>query len=297
MDDTADSGSTPTESVDWNARNVELFEWRGRLRARESRLERLIKRQDSIESNRELRRVRRQIEDNVEEILYANTGLAKLYVRRFTREARKEQIEDYLAAGIAGLHSAIISFNPAEGRFSSWAQMYIRREVLNAVQADEHPTISVKDFEMRKIVLKVYGELLSQRQEGGLNVPDVAAKVGLSEAQVRRILEEELPVSLDSAVGESIRATKPSANPDDYTRREVSAEENWLEYLKAVMDCLNPQERLVLMRREGLDGWPPETLEKIGKWLGLSREKVRRVEKRAREKVEEAGLRVPKMLD
>ena len=48
--------------------------------------------------------------------------------------------------------------------------------------------------------------------------------------------------------------------------------------LVSVLDDLAENERLVLRRRFGLEGEPPETLETIGRRLGLTRERVRQIE-------------------
>ena len=67
------------------------------------------------------------------------------------------------------------------------------------------------------------------------------------------------------------------------------------ERIKAMVDELEARERDVIRMRFGLDGEEPRTLQEIGEKLGLSRERVRQIESRAKEKLrrsrEAHGLR------
>jgi RNA polymerase primary sigma factor len=51
--------------------------------------------------------------------------------------------------------------------------------------------------------------------------------------------------------------------------------------LAQALEALNPRMRIVLVRRFGLDGEKPQTLEQVGKSLGITRERVRQLESRA----------------
>jgi RNA polymerase primary sigma factor len=92
----------------------------------------------------------------------------------------------------------------------------------------------------------------------------------------------EDPVSLETPVGdgESMVADliedEKSESPDSATADNARAAD-----LAAAIERLNPRMKHVVLRRFGLDGKPPQTLEEVGADLGITRERVRQLEARA----------------
>jgi RNA polymerase primary sigma factor len=92
----------------------------------------------------------------------------------------------------------------------------------------------------------------------------------------------EDPISLEAPVGdgESVYADLIEDDnaelPDETTALSMRSSE-----LLNALARLDPRPRFVIDRRFGLDGQPPQTLEQVGKELGISRERVRQLETRA----------------
>jgi len=63
------------------------------------------------------------------------------------------------------------------------------------------------------------------------------------------------------------------------------------------LEKLDGRERMILMRKYGLDGGEPSTLAQIGRDLALSRERVRQLEARALDKLRKLGLLFPEDCD
>ena len=92
----------------------------------------------------------------------------------------------------------------------------------------------------------------------------------------------EDPVSLETPVGdgESMVADliedERAESPDGSTAEKARSAE-----LAEAIELLNPRMKHVVLRRFGLDGKPPQTLEEVGVDLGITRERVRQLETRA----------------
>ncbi|WUH98435.1 sigma-70 family RNA polymerase sigma factor [Spirillospora sp. NBC_00431] len=237
-----------------------------------------------------LGRAERELEDVTYEIFEANLGLVRKYVAMFT-SASSQHTEDFESAGKVGLLWAISSYDPARGSFANWAFKPIQREVLRAVRDADHPNLNPGDFERRPAILAAERACL---EDAGPDAPvdhaTVARRAGVTEAQVRRVLTPPRLETLHSPFGE---------HPDDDTAcadwladSSPSTEDRVLVHLdlSAIgrhLPKLDHRERYVLARRFGLDGEPEQTLRAIGQWLGLSREGVRLIERRALAKLAE----------
>lgn len=293
-DDGPESSVELDDSVDWDERNRELF-------AERQRITLLLEEVGSLdgtdsESTGSVQQIglRHELLRNYSQIIDTNRGLVSHYVRKFTQQTTPEQWEDYMSAGYEGLLDAINKFDLNKGSFYRFAKIYVKREVQKAVKEDEHSNIGSRDFERRPTVLYTFRQLQDVMVVDSPSADQVAAKSGVPLAQVKRILSARPAESLDvSLVYEKYASRKNQEGKGD-TSDLASEESVWLENLRNVLKGLTPLEAKVLVRREGLDGWPGETLEKVAKWLGISREAVRRAEVRARKSTADRGLRVPR---
>ena len=92
----------------------------------------------------------------------------------------------------------------------------------------------------------------------------------------------EDPVSLETPVGDGESSVADmiedisSESPDTATNAQARSVE-----LAEALDQLHPRMKHVVLRRFGLDGQPPQTLEDVGTDLGITRERVRQLETRA----------------
>lgn len=278
-----DNRPTPDE---FRTRNDELFAKRMEL---QERLNVLRARADSGEldmlSELALRRAEREFEDVTHEIMVANFGLVRRYVAMFTSKS-SEHGEDFESAGKVGLLWAIASYNPERGPFASWAFKPIQREVLRAVRDADHPNLNPGDFEKRPAILAAERAYLA---EAGADAPpdyaDIARRAGVTEAQVRRVLDAPRLDSLhapasgqgEDEVGWEDRLPDSSLSIED----EVLLRFDLRALNSRGLPALDPRERYVLTRRFGLDGEPEQALRVIGERLGLSREGVRQIQQKA----------------
>jgi RNA polymerase sigma factor (sigma-70 family) len=239
----------------------------------------------------EMRRVERELDDLTYEIMIANYGLVRQYVSMFTSKS-SEHGQDFESAGKVGLLWAISSYDPARGPFASWAFKPIQREVLRAVRDADYPNLNLGDFEKRPVILAAERALLEEAgPDGTVEHADIARRAGVSEAQVRRVLDaprlDSLQNPLRNEDGRPLPWEDRLADPSSSLEEEVLLKLHLRVVTREGLPNLDGRELHVLTRRFGLDGEPEESLRAIGERLGLSREGVRQIQQKALAKLHE----------
>jgi RNA polymerase primary sigma factor/RNA polymerase nonessential primary-like sigma factor len=262
--------------------NSELFERRKALQTQLAEME------GNGTDPRRTARIRRSLDDVTAEIVQFNLGLVRSYCKRFTANSSREDSADFEAAGLLGLMRAIDSFDPAQGRFGAWAFKPIQREVLRAVRDADHPNVNLGDFERRPEILRAFRHLQGDDTRYVPSYAEVAAVVGATVDQVRRVITPPRFESVDQSAGEDNDATLgdtiETAGPGP---ESVVVSSMMLSALRTYgLAALDPRELFVIVRRFGLDGEPPEKLAGIGETLGLSREAIRQIEAKAIAKIQ-----------
>lgn len=278
------------EPVDYNDRNINLFNQRRELKDRQAAILAKPERKRTVKDKRDLSRIARDIDSVTTEIIQFNYGLVRSYTKKFTSNSSKEDSADFEASAVVGLMRAIESFDPSKGRFGQWAYKPIQREVLRAVRDADFKSMNPGDFERRPDILRALARLQKEPQNEGRQIPnvEVAKEAGVTVDQVRRVLEAPRLDSIHQHVGEDGDTELGDLIEGDDIDVEGSVIASMT--LTALEDyglkALDKRELLVLVRRFGLDCEPEQKLASIGEVLGLSREAVRQVESKALAKIQ-----------
>lgn len=204
-------------------------------------------------------------------------------------------LHDLIAEGILGLIEAARRFDPDKGvKFISYAVWWIRQSIMQALaQQTGAVKIPVKQAVLVNKITRSYGELLKKLGREP-TTEELAEYVGMDAKEIERLLTVcQVPLSLDTPIGDEEDTTFK-----DFLKGEGTAEveekvvqEELKQSIQEMLEQLTPQEKKIIIMRFGLDGNEPKTLREIGELLGISRERVRQLETRAKKKMKEYALR------
>ncbi len=200
-------------------------------------------------------------------------------------------LHDLIAEGILGLIEAARRFDPDKGvKFISYAVWWIRQSIMQALaQQTGAVKIPVKQAVLVNKITRSYGELLKKLGREP-TVDELAEYVGMSAKEIEKLLSiSQVPLSLDTPVGDEEDTTfkdfLKGAGTAEVEERVVR--EELKQSVLEMLEQLTPQEKRIIIMRFGLDGNEPKTLREIGEELGISRERVRQLETRAKKKMRE----------
>lgn len=216
-----------------------------------------------------------------ERFVRANLRLTVSIARRYRN--RDLPLIDLVQEGNLGLIKAVHRFDQTRGfRFSTYAHWWIRQAIERAViNRGRLIRLPVHIIEQRRVLKKAHQQLLNETGEEP-ELEALAQLSGLDENRIQELqatglgdalsLDEPLPDYPQRKLLDIIRDPEAPAIDDALIR------ENTSEKVRDLMKHLSETERDVLMKRFGLEGDDPLTLEEIGHQYGLSRERIRQIQ-------------------
>lgn len=239
----------------------------------------LLSAQEEVELGR---RVQQGDENAREHMIRANLRLVVSVAKRFRN--RGLPLQDLIAEGNIGLMKAIVKFDPEAGfRFSTyatwWIQQTIRRGLINTVKTVRIPSYMVEILTKWGRASTALGQSLGRQP----STEEIAKHLGLSQKN-RRVIEQTLNTNqgtsdlTDDAVVNRAEA-EFNQNAHRLAPDEIVLRSDALQTMHEILALIDPIEATVLRMRYGLEDEQPATLEKIAKALGISRERVRQMER------------------
>jgi RNA polymerase primary sigma factor len=232
------------------------------------------------------RRIREGDEEALKRLVEANLRFVVSYSKRY--RGLGLAFLDLIHEGSLGLIEAAKRFDPDRNvKFISYAVWWVRQAIFHALS--EHSRVFRLPQKMSGQVSRIEGvrDLLASELERPPTSQEVAERAMITPQQVETLLMATGDdVSLSAAVGDGNTEFGDTLEQDTIPSAEIELiRSSFNEQIQALVGELEQKEREVITMRFGLDGEDPRTLQEIGDLLGLSRERIRQIEAKAKEKL------------
>lgn len=233
-------------------------------------------------------RIREGDEDAREQLINSNLRLVVYIAKNY--KSNFLDLEDLVMEGNLGLFTAVDKFNPDLGnRFSTCATPWIKQAIMKAItEKGKNVRLPANVYQALNNMKKAIDTLA----EDGILYPtdeQIAEKMGIEVEKIALLKQwKKDTVSLSVPLGdesedtlEDLQADTHDESPVDYAERKMDE-----EFVREILKDLPERTRIIMKMRYGLgeegdpDDWQNEhTLEEIGEYLNLTRERIRQIEK------------------
>lgn len=218
----------------------------------------------------------------MDRLIAANLRLVVSIARRY--QGMGLSFTDLIGEGNLGLIKAAEYFNVDLGfRFSTYASKWIRQSITRSL-ANHSRTVRIPANVIANLRKYLQAErALAQEKEGRHTVDDVSKELDLPIEKVNTLARlTRSTLSMDSPLGDEAQTTLYDLVPDERQRSPFDDAEASLNRRRVteLLKTLDERERRILNFRFGLDGQEPLSLEETGRKIGVTRERIRQIEKR-----------------
>lgn len=226
-------------------------------------------------------------------LILSNIRLVNHAATKFSR-VTLIPFEDLVQEGILGLFRAVEKYDPERGfRFSTYATWWINQRISRSI-CNTGRTVRIP-VHMMKQLRKLKRKRRSLRDELGRKPfpSELSKELGLELSEIALLTQiakdaMQLDVSKSPAEFNTDRRglrSRPVSPESQAEQKELKG------IVEDSLEMLDERSKMIVTKRFGLDGKKPKTLKQLGKHLGITRERVRQIQKRALEKISQGEHR------
>lgn len=227
-------------------------------------------------------------EDAREQLINSNLRLVVYIAKQYKNTY--VGIEDLVAEGNLGLIAAVDKYDYTYGyRFSTCATPWIKQAILKALTDKGRPVRLPAHIYQQITQIKKFIEIFVANNSREPTRAEIAKALGIDEEKVDSLFKwKQDTISMDMPLGDEEKNTIADtiADPNDISPAKYVERQLLSEFIQKMIAKLPVRTQIIMKMRYGLgndkdpEDWKNEhTLEEIGAYLGITRERVRQIEK------------------
>lgn len=227
-------------------------------------------------------------EDAREQLINSNLRLVVYIAKQYKNNY--VGIEDLVAEGNLGLIAAVDKYDYTYGyRFSTCATPWIKQAILKALTDKGRPIRLPAHIYQQITQIKKFIEIFVAKNSREPTRAEIAKALGIDEEKVDSLFKwKQDTISMDMPLGDEEKNTIADtiADPNDILPTKYVERQLMSEFIQKMISKLPVRTQIIMKMRYGLgndkdpEDWKNEhTLEEIGAYLGITRERVRQIEK------------------